>query len=171
VDTLEGHYKYPKNMGKINVKWRIYVNEGGTFLPKIVTKGYTTDGYTFYENVSHKLAKLNKAETLFFHFVCEEMDESNNIIHSKALRTKFIAHAGKNLNLKYKDETIKKAFAKLVKVGLIINYDVKSDFTVNPIHVFKDSQAKRKGVIQVIINQLYKLVNTKSNFKMALGLK
>jgi hypothetical protein len=171
VDTLEGYYKYPKNMGKINVKWRIFVNQGGTLLPKYVTKGYTTNGYTFYENVSHKLAKLNKAETLFFHFVCEEMDESNNIVHSKALRTKYIAHASKNFNLKYKDETIKKAFAKLVKVGLIINYDVKSDCTVNPRHVFKGSQNKRKGIIQVIINQLYKLSNTKSNFKMALGLK
>jgi hypothetical protein len=158
-------------MGKINVKWRIYVNQGGALLPKFVTKVYTTNGYTFYENTHYKLALLNKAEYLFFHFVCEQMDESNNIVHTKALRTAFLTHARKNLNLKYQDDTIKKAFAKLVKVGLIINYDVKSDFTVNPRHVFKGSKTQRKSIIQVIINQLYNLSNTTSNFKNALGIK
>ena len=157
-------------MGKIIVKWKIYVNQGGTLLPKFVSKGYTTNGYTFYENTLYKLASLNKAENMFFHFVCEQMDKSNNIVHTKALRTAFLTNARKNLNLKYQDETIKKAFAKLVKVGLIINYDVKSDCTVNPRHVFKGSQENRKGIIQAIINQLNKLSNTTSNFKKALGI-
>jgi hypothetical protein len=98
------------------------------------------------------------------------MDASNNIVHTKALRTDFLDFARKNLNLSYKDDTLKKAFAKVVKVGLIISYDVKSDYTVNPRHVFKGSQTQRKSIIQVVINQLNKLSNTKSNFKSALGL-
>jgi DNA-binding transcriptional regulator YhcF (GntR family) len=158
-------------MSNIIVKWTIYVNQGGYLLPKFVSKGYTTNSYTFYENTHYKLALLNKVEYLFFHFVCEKMDESNNIVHTKALRTEFLSHAGKNLNLTYQDDTIKKAFAKLVKVGLIINYDVKSDFTVNPRHVFKSSEKRRASVIQAIINQLIKLKYTKSNFKSALGIK
>jgi hypothetical protein len=158
-------------MGKINVKWRIYVNQGGNLLPKYVSKNYRNDGYKFYENIQHRLAKLNKAEYLFFHFICEKMDESNNIVHTKHLRQEFLVHASKNLGLNYKDETIKKAFAKLVKVGLIINYDVKSDYTVNPSHVFKSSEKRRSGIIQTIINQMIKMKNTKSNFKSALGIK
>ena len=152
------------------VKWRTYVNKGGILLPEIVTKGFTTEGYMFYENINYKLALLNKAEYLFFHFICEKMDASNNIVHTKALRTDFLDFARKNLNLSYKDDTIKKAFAKLVKVGLIISYDVKSDYTVNPRHVFKKSEKERKYIIQTIISKLLKIKHTNSNFKSALGI-
>jgi hypothetical protein len=158
-------------MGKIVVKWRIYEKNGNVRLPKHVSKTYSNDGYKFYENIQYRLAKLNKAEYMFFHFICEKMDESNNIVHTKHLRQEFIAHATKNLCLNYKDDTIKKAFAKLVKIGLIIRYDVKSDYTVNPRHVFKCSEKNRTDIIQTIISQLIMLKHTRSNFKDALGIK
>jgi hypothetical protein len=158
-------------MKKINVKWRIYKPQGNILLANIVSKTFSSEGYFFYENVIFKLASLDKAATLLFHFICEKMDNSNNIVHTAALRNQFIQFAKQNCSLSYTDQTVKKAFAKLVKVGLIINYDVRCDFTVNPRHVFKGSNEKRKELMQQLINTLInKKGGTKSNFKFALGI-
>jgi hypothetical protein len=160
-------------MGKtINVKYVIYVEDEDLFLPKYVTVKYTASGYMLYENVQYKIAQLNKCAMLLFHFLSEKMDLSNNIVHTVALRKEFITHANKNLSLDFKDDTVKKAFSQLVKKDLIIKYDVKSDFTMNPRHVFKSSEENRKKLIQALINTFSKCnLNTKSNYKRALGLK
>jgi hypothetical protein len=160
-------------MGKtINVKYVIYVKEEDLMLPKYVTKQYTTVGYILYENVQYKIAKLDKCAMLLFHFLAEKMDQSNNITHTVALRKEFVAHANKNLSIDFKDDTVKKAFSQLVKNDLIIKYDVKSDFTMNPRHVFKSTEENRKKLLQTLIKTFsaYNL-NTKSNYKSALGLK
>ena len=157
-------------MKKINVKWRIYKLQGDILLADIVSKTFSAEGYVLYENVIFKLATLDKTATLLFHFVCEKMDNSNNIVHTAALRNQFIQFAKQNCSLSYTDQTVKKAFAKLVKVGLIINYDTRCDFTVNPRHVFKGSNEKRKELMQQLIKTLINKKVTKSNFKFALGI-
>jgi hypothetical protein len=158
-------------MGNINVKWKVYVNENGFMVPSYKTMNYTTDGYKLYNNVSYKFAKLDMTAILLFHFICEKMDESNNIVHTHALRKEFIAHSKKNLSRNVKDDTVKKAFTKLVKVGLLINYDHKSDFTVNPRHVFKCGEENRKKMMNALIYSMMRVSGTKSNFKIALGIK
>lgn len=155
----------------INVKYvENYVNVGGIFQPIWKTKQFSAESYKVYDNVQYKLEKLDKCSTLLFHYLCEQMDFSNNIEHTQALRRDFIAHLKKNLGQSYEDDTVKKAFSKLVKELLIINYDVRSSFTVNPRHVFKGSEEQRKKLIQTLIKSLNKPKGTKSNYKKALGL-
>jgi len=155
----------------INVRYRIYIAQNGLKLPEFVTKQYTTKCYKMYYNLQYKIAKLDKCAILLFHFLAERMDNSNNIVHVKSLRTEFINHSNKNLGINYKDETVKKAFAQLVKNDLMIKYDVKSDYTLNPIHVFKGSEEKRIRLLQTLINTINDIPKTKSNYKRALGLK
>ena len=72
----------------------------------------------------------------------------------------------------FKDDTIKKAFYQLVKEDLIIKYKLKSEFTLNPRHVFKSTEEDRKKLIQTLINTFSNFKsNTKSNYKKALGIK
>ena len=158
-------------MGEINVKWRKYEYSEGILVPNYRSKNYTTEGYKVYKNINYLLAKVDKCANLFFNYLCENMDDSNNIVHTSILRKQFILFAKSNFSIDYKDDTVKKAFNKLVKVGLIINYDKRSDFTVNPRHVFKGSEKSRKEIIQCIINCLINLSGTSSNYKSALGIK
>jgi hypothetical protein len=155
---------------QITVKSRYHVLDGDVLITKYRSHVFTSEHIKIFSNTQYKLAMLDKATCLFFLFICEKMDDSNNIVHTQALRSKFIIHAKKNLGLVYQDETLKKAFSKLVKVGLIINYDKKSDFTVNPRHAFKGNELERKKFMQMLIYECKKLKNTRSNYKMALGL-
>jgi hypothetical protein len=155
----------------INVKYvEKYADDDGILIPNWKTKQFSTESYKVYDNVQYKLAKLDKCATLLFHYLCEQMDCSNNIVHVQALRKGFIAHGKKNLGSSFEDDTVKKAFSKLVKQLLIINYDVKSDFTMNPRHVFKGSEEQRKRLIQTLIKTFNESQVTKSNYKKALGL-
>ncbi len=162
--------KKKKPSNQIIVKSRYHVMDEDVLTTKYRSHVYTSDHIKIYSNTQYKLAMLDKATCLFYLFICEEMDASNNIVHTHVLRNQFIAHAKKNLNMDYKDDTLKKSFSKLVKVGLIINYDKRSDFTVNPRHAFKGNEKERKEFMQMLIFDCAKLKNTKSNYKMALGL-
>lgn len=155
---------------QITVKSRYYVPDGDVLTTKYRSHVFTSEHVKIFSNTQYKLAMLDKATCLFYLFICEEMDALNNIVHTHVLRSQFIAHAKKNLNMDYKDDTLKKSFSKLVKVGLIINYDKRSDFTVNPRHAFKGNETERKEFMQMLIYDCNKLKNTKSNYKMALGL-
>ena len=163
--------KMKKKTMQITVKSRYHVMDEDVLTTKYSSHVFTSDHIKIYSNTQYKLAMLDKATCLFYLFICEEMDASNNIVHTHVLRNQFIAHAKKNLNMDYKDATLKKSFSKLVKVGLIINYDKRSDFTVNPRHAFKGNEKDRKEFMQMLIFDCGKLKNTKSNYKMALGLK
>jgi hypothetical protein len=155
----------------IVVRWSYHAPDGGLMLTKYASKKYSSIHYNVYENIQYKLAELNKLAYLLFHFICEKMDESNNIVHTQSLRNQFIKHVKRNLNLDYKDDTVKKAFAKLVKVCLIINYNIKSDFTVNPRHVFKGFENERRELMQQLIKSCKENNTKKSNFREALGIE
>lgn len=155
---------------QITVKSRYYVPDGDVLTTKYRSHVFTSEHVKIFSNTQYKLAMIDKATCLFYLFICEEMDALNNIVHTHVLRSQFIAHAKKNLNMDYKDDTLKKSFSKLVKVGLIVNYDKRSDFTVNPRHAFKGNETERKEFMQMLIYDCNKLKNTKSNYKMALGL-
>ena len=162
--------KKKKSLSQITVKSRYYVIDDDLLTTKYRSHVFTSEHVKIYSNTQYKLAMLDKATCLFYLFICEEMDAVNNIVHTQVLRNRFIAHAKKNLSLNYKDDTLKKSFSKLVKVGLIINYDRRSDFTINPRHAFKGNETDRKKFMQMLIFECGKLKNTKSNYKMALGL-
>jgi hypothetical protein len=160
-------------MGKtINVKYVIYVEKDGIKLPKYLTVKYATIGYKMYNNVQYKLASIDKCALLLFHFLAEKMDESNNITHTVVIRKEFIAHAKTNLSIDFKDDTVKKAWYQLVKEDLIIKYKLKSEFTMNPRHVFKSTEEDRKKLIQTLIKTFSSFKSySDSNYKKALGLK
>lgn len=122
-----------------------------------------------YMSDQHKLAQVSKCAEMLLRFLTEEMDLSNNICHSLNLRTNFLQHMKKDCGLEYNDDTVKKAFYSLVKVGLVISYGTKVDYTVNPLHYFKGTEKQRKEVITELL-RLEKKANPKSNLKKALSL-
>ena len=154
---------------KIQIKVIKYYKEDGITLSKSTNKYITTNGYKVYENLFYKYASLKKRYILLFHYLCEKMDESNNIVHTANIRNGFIKYCENNTSKLYSHDTIKQGFSALKSVGLLINYNVKRDFTVNPRHVFKGSEKKRREVINEIIHSLSGK-ETISNYEEALGL-
>lgn len=158
-------------MGKTVVKF-VYATEEkeGVKKPLFKSKHYTNIGYTLYENVIYKIAKLGKCEVLLFHFLCEKMDMSNNITFSAKTRTAFLDYLKKHTKLTYEDNTVKKAMSNLISVGLIITYGIRIDYTINPQHVFKGSLKERQALIQKLISEQIKSRNKNSNCLEVLGI-
>lgn len=104
-----------------------------------------------FKNCQHKLARLTKCADMLLLFICENMDKDNNIDHTSGLRKKFRYHMNKNCSITYSDDTIKKAFYQLVEQDLIISFGVKTEYVVNPLYHFNDTEKKRISLIQQLI--------------------
>ena len=151
---------------KIQITKVSYYKEDGISLQNTY---FTTQGYKVYSNFFHKLVRLNTCSNRLFHFLCEQMKKDNTIHHTKGERNRFIDYCKKNASINYTHQTIKASYSTLKKVGLLINFDSKCDFIVNPKHVFKGSEKDRQKLINKIILSLSGR-DTKSNYYRALGL-
>lgn len=154
---------------KIRITKVNYQKEDGMLIPEYTSTYFTSLGYKVYENVFHKQVKLNSCSLKLFHFLCEQMKNDNTIHHTKGERNRFIHYCKKNASITYSHDTIKASYSQLKKVGLLINFDSKCDFIVNPKHIFKGSEKDRQKLINKIILSLSGR-DTKSNYYRALGL-
>lgn len=140
------------NSKHILINWRDFPNNDAEFkIGKPRVRKVVSSGYKTYSNVQYKTFKLSNCAIHFLHFLCEKMDNKNNIVHTKKIRTEFIKHLQKNCGSSYKDETVKKGFYELIDSNLVINYGKKLDYTINPFHYFKDSEKARKSLIEELI--------------------
>ena len=124
---------------------------GGVSIPVYKTKRYTKFKTSRYHNCQHKLAKITKCAEMLLRFLTEEMDCDNGVTHTFALRRKFRFHMSKDCGLKYKDDTVKKAFYELVAQDLVVKYASKTDYLVNPKYYYGRSEQKRIALIQQLI--------------------
>lgn len=124
---------------------------GNVKIPTYKSKRVVTSKTVRYHNCQHKLAPLNKCAGMLLLFICENMDEDNNIDHTSGLRRKFRYHLNKNCSVTYSDDTVKKAFYQLVEQDLIISFGVKTEYVVNPLYHFNDTEKKRISLIQKLI--------------------
>lgn len=157
-----------KNHNYVDFIEKYIQDSDGDKLPKFKRKYFTKKHVARYSNCRHKLAKLSRCAYLFLSFITEEMDSKNNIVHTKQLRTKFITHMNKDCNASFKDDTVKKAFYQLIDEGLIIDYGVKQDYTVNPLHFFSGTEEKRKILIKELLRHM-RTAKSNSNIRMALA--
>lgn len=144
------------------------VDPDGIKTNKFKTKHFVKQHVIRYANCRHKIAKLSKCAYLLLTFITEEMDSKNNIVHTKLIRIKFIQRMKKECDIVYQEGTVKKAFYEIVKCGLVIDYGINSDYTVNPLHFYSGSETNRKLLIQYLLNHIKK-ANNKSNIKKALS--
>ena len=121
-----------------------------------------------YANCQHKLATVSRCAERFVYFLAEEMDTMNTIHHNKVVRTNFIKQASKNYGLSFKDDTVKKAFYELLKVDLVMRYG-KSDYCVNPLHLYKGSEEERKKLISSLINNARRSTNPHCTLRRGLN--
>ncbi len=156
-------------MAKIKVK-RYVEGDDGIIRSHKKYVDFTNESYTIYQNTIYKLGLLGKCEYLLYHFLGEKMNKSNTIYHSKKLRAEFIELISRICRINFKDSTVKKAFQKLVAVDLIIKYDNRGDFTMNPRHISKSTEKDREKLIQELVDTFEKKTTSKSNYRKALGL-
>ncbi len=134
------------------VKYRDYEDEKGDIKYVVRSKKVVVDGYKTYSNCMHKLSRLSNCASLLLHFICQEMDGDNSIVHTSKLRKKFILLVKNTCDgLEYKDNTVKLAFYSLVNEDLIIPFDERSTFVVSPYHFFKGTEAERIKVINELL--------------------
>jgi hypothetical protein len=140
----------------------------GIKTPRYQSKRVSKKYVKTYTNCQHKLARVNRCAERLVYFLAQEMDNTNTIHHNKVVRTKFIKQASKNYGLSFKDDTVKKAFYELVKVDLVMRYG-KSDYCVNPLHLYKGSEEERKKLISSLINIARKSTNPHCTLRRGLN--
>jgi hypothetical protein len=134
------------------VKYRDCIDEKGEIKFVYRSKKIVVDGYKTYSNCMHKLSKLSNCASLLLHFICQEMNQDNSIVHTSKLRREFILLVKNTCGgLEYKDNTVKLAFYSLEKADLIIPFDERSTFVVSPYHFFKGTEAERMKVINELL--------------------
>jgi hypothetical protein len=151
-----------------------YVNikrlSGGDSIKIPKSKRYTKLKTSRYHNCQHKLAPLTKCAEMLLRFITEEMDNTNGVTHTLMLRIRFRYQMNKNCGLKYKDDTVKKAFYELVTQDLVIKYVGKGDYLVNPKYHFNGSETDRIALIQQLIPWAKQQVPVHQRMLDALGI-
>lgn len=115
--------------------------------------------------------RLSKSESVFLHFITEEMDESNFVTNSFQIRDKFNALLHKIGQEAYSDSTIHRCFSNLVKHHLITKEKGRGLYQVSPVFFFKGSEEQRAKVLRKILEVISKEPINKLRHQLLSGTK
>ena len=122
-----------------------------------------------YANCQHKLLKVSRCANSLINYLSEKMDSGNNIVHTKMLRDDFRGFIYKTAQIKYTDNTVKRAFKELTDVTLLIKMGPRSEYKVNPLHFFQGNEKSREELLHELCRKS-EIRDFRSNIKEALGL-
>jgi hypothetical protein len=114
-----------------------------------------TSGVQYYFNSQHLLYRLGKDARAFYDFLCEAMNDQNNIMVNAPLKTAFTVHF-RRLTSKPKliaESSLSTYLSKMVDLGLLIsNGGTRNGFyCVNPKYAFKGTNHERIKLITKLI--------------------
>lgn len=114
---------------------------------------YVTSGVCHFFNSQHLLYKLSRSARAFYDFLCEVMNNDNNVTIDGELKMKFVHHLSEITGSAPAVESLPKCIKTLESLGLIISMGtIRSGFfCVNPKYAFKGSKAKRLTLLRVLI--------------------
>ena len=132
---------------------------------------FVTSGVLYYFNSQHLMYELSKDARAFYDFLCERMDDENNVTISHTLKMSFVEHFSRlTSNRKNIAEgSLPSYVSKLNNLGLIIAKGKKGSafYCVNPKYAFKGTKKNRVDLIRKLINtrgtrglSLYGLLDT-----------
>lgn len=115
---------------------------------------FKREGFVSLFNAQHIYLKLNSEQRCFFDFLCEKMNDQNEVLIDTFLRSEFIVFLEKITSGKISltPRTIINYIKILVELRLIILYDnAKFLYVVNPKYVYKGSEINRKTILDDLI--------------------
>lgn len=112
------------------------------------------DGITRYCNCLHLLSKISARERMVLDYLCEQMECDNAIYITPAFKLKMIMFFMKNCGFTMKDQAVRSYLFKLSNLGLLINFQGKGTYVVNPKYYFKGTLQERNTLISSILNSL-----------------
>ena len=114
---------------------------------------YVTSGVCHFFNSQHLLYKLSRGARAFYDFLCEVMNNDNNVTIDVELKMKFVRHFTAITGAAPVVESLPKCIKTLESLGLIISMGTMRSgfFCVNPKYAFKGSKAKRLTLLRVLI--------------------
>jgi hypothetical protein len=124
----------------------------GIVFPESSTKSITWSHTKRYHNCLFLLIDLNPCARNLIDYLTEVMDSENDVRSDLKTRKSFSAYVTKQTNgeTSYRDDGIKKAFARLREKGLLIQVK-RGILKVNPEFFIKNNDKERAGMIKMII--------------------
>jgi hypothetical protein len=119
-------------------------------------------GNKVFHNAQHLLLELNQYERCFYDYLCEQMDKDNSVYIDQPFKSDFLLHYSK-VRKKKKSLTIEKLTAftsKLKKLGLLLENNSRSYYTVNPKYAHNGSEKDRVKLMQELIYERLKTKRT-----------
>lgn len=110
----------------------------------------------FFMCAQHLLFNLNNKESCLLHYLCERMDDGNNVYLDRNFKEEFIAYT-KHIGIpenNFSMAIIDKAITKLKKLNLIIQKQ-QGYYMVNPRYFFKGSEVDRIKVLEKEIKKRF----------------
>ena len=115
----------------------------------------------YYFNAQHFLITLGAEARSFLDYLCEQMDaKTNRIIISRELRQSYVSFIRQvtSNRTKPKDGSLTQYVSKFKKLGLILPEAGNGSgyYVVNPKYFYKESENKRKLLLQELIQKRIK---------------
>ena len=125
---------------------------------KIPETGYKKVDNTFikqYNNAIYLLAGLNKSARDLLDYLIRLMDNQNMVASNFKIRDDFISFVSKctDGDIMYTHNTVKKAFATLLKKELILQGEKRGLYKVNPEYFFKEGNRERIEEISLVLSR------------------
>lgn len=159
------------NYIKINYTYKHEKDCDGIITPYFKYKRIVSDSSKRYHNCLHKTSKLSPSARNLLDYIVEKMNNNSEVQNSQLFKMEFIEFMRKNCGITYEDNTVNKKFQELKAAGLIISFEhKKAVYTVNPIHFFRGTEAKRKSLLQKMLNETPNSKYNYSNLNTAMEL-
>lgn len=143
----------------VQIHWKVsndIINSKNIYLVK--------RGNKVFHNAQHLLLELNQYQRCFYDYLCERMDKKNAVYVDQPFKSDFLVHYNK-VRQKKKDltfENLTTYTSKLKKLGLLLENNSRSYYTVNPKYAHNGSEKDRVKLIQELV---YDRLKTQSTLK------
>lgn len=148
-------------MKKSRLKVRVsQKEEDGIILPVYRTIPIEEDFIKVFNIMYIMMSRLDRVSTLLIFFLVKQKTNQDLLYNNKSVRNEFIKECNKNSKdtLKYTEHTVSKAFSRLKKEGILLDYeDVIGAYKINPAFIFIGD----KGIRNNKIGELQKLEDYK----------
>ena len=130
-------------------KW---MEEDGIKLPDYRYKQIVTAYTKRYHNCLYLLAGLNSSTRDLMDYLCEKMDQNNNVHSNETVREDFIQFISRitGQKVEYSHATVKKAFKILSDKGLLIPKG-RGSYVVNPEFFYRKDEKERLEAVRLIL--------------------
>lgn len=129
-----------------------YIEEDDCKLPKFKNFSFSTQTSKRYVSsaATKALFNLDPCSRNLIDYLVQKMPDNNYAKNDEISRLEFIKYCKNCAGIDYKDDTVKSAFSKLSKAGVLLRTQFRGQYQVNPLYFFNGTDAKRKQMIKIL---------------------